>query len=327
MSGNDRHTENKNQSESESSLDSQGQTQKQNPAERHDQSEAKTLPENLHSHMAEHGNISPYETRRETLSLATSHKRLTIRSHSGLSGDILFTGLAVLNLLGLDLVPGSEEARLWLSDLCARIMPQLADCAVLIKEERFGIYGWSLDLHLPLAHEHRNLSDIHKIAQTSKLSEDARSLGLAAFERLAQCEAEVHNKTIDEVHFHEVGALDSILDVFGVCELYCRLGQPPISASPLPVADGSIHCAHGILPAPAPASLKLMRRLPIRPYEGAIDSGELLTPTALALIHSLRVSFGAWPACTVQETALVYGKRTFPDGPNGVIFALGEALA
>lgn len=263
----------------------------------------------------------------ETPLLTAAHKRLAIRSHSGLSGDILFCGLAVLRLRELDLIPDSEEARLWLSELCAGIMPQLADCATLIRVERFGIYGWSLDLHLHTAHEHRKLADIRKIAHESRISPDARNLGLAAFERLAQCEAEAHNKTVDEVHFHEVGALDSILDIFGVCELYCLLGQPPISASPLPVADGTVVCAHGILPAPAPAALKLLQGLPVRPYEGALESGELLTPTALALLHSLRASFGPWPACIIEETALVYGQRTFPNGPNGVIFALGEALA
>lgn len=300
--------------------------QEQNPSQIDKQLERKMGQKNHHSPIVEHGSSLAHEGDRETVSLATKHRRLTIRSHSGLSGDILFTGLAVLNLLQLDLAPDSEEARLWLSELCARIMPQLADCASLIREERFGIYGWSLDVRLPHAHEHRNLSDIRRIAQESKLSVDARNLGMAAFEILAHCEAEAHNKTIDEVHFHEVGALDSILDVFGVCELYCLLGQPPINASPLPVADGSVHCAHGILPAPAPAVLKLMRGLPVRPYEGALDSGELLTPTALSLVHSLRVSFGSWPAFTIEETALVYGKRVFPDGPNGIIFAIGEAL-
>lgn len=262
----------------------------------------------------------------QSSSLQKPIKLLTIRSHSGLSGDMLFSGLAVLNLLELDYQPDSEEGRLWLTELCSNIMPQLADCAALKRTERYGIYGWSLDLHLPPAHEHRTLAEIRSLSHASKLSVDARNLAMTAFELLAQCEAEAHNKTIDEVHFHEVGALDSILDIFGVCELFCRLGQPHISAAPLPVADGSISCAHGILPAPAPAALKLLKGIPIRPFAGSLEAGELLTPSALALLAALPISFGPWPACIVRETALVYGQRSFPNAPNGVIFALGDAL-
>lgn len=257
---------------------------------------------------------------------ARDYKVVTIRSHSGLSGDILFSGLAVLLLKESGIEPGSEEARLWISELCTGIMPQLADCAQLNLVERAGINGWSLNLNLAISHEHRNLTDIRKIAEASRLSPEAKNLGLEAFELLAKCEAEVHNRSIEEVHFHEVGALDSILDIFGVCELYCRLGFPLLSASPLPVADGSVNCAHGVLPVPAPAALKLLEGFPVRPFEGALDSGELLTPTALALLHALHVSFGTWPAFIVEETALIYGKKSFPNAPNGTVFVLGQAL-
>lgn len=258
------------------------------------------------------------------LSAATKNKTIAIRSHSGLSGDIIFCGLAVLRLLELGLRPDSEEARLWLNDLCSRITPELADCVQLGRAERSGVYGWVLNLRLNHCHEHRNLAAISKIKDKSKLSSEARELGMAAFGLLAECEAQIHNKRIEDVHFHEIGALDSILDIVGVCELYCLLGQPAISCSPLPVSDGSVICAHGAMPAPAPASLKLLEGFPVRPFEGALDSGELLTPTALALLHVLNVSFGPWPSCVVQETAIVYGQRSFPNAPNGAVFVLGE---
>lgn len=249
---------------------------------------------------------------------------LTIRSHSGLSGDMLFTGLAALKLQESGRAPDSGAARQWLNDMCAGIMPKLAGRAFLERAERHGIYGWILNLRLGSEHEHRNLADIRRIAEESALSAEAKSLGLAAFELLASCEAEAHNRPAEEVHFHEVGALDSILDIFGVCALYCLLGRPALSCSPLPVADGSVACAHGVLPAPAPAALKLLEGLPVRPFEGSVSSGELLTPTALALLHALGASFGPWPSFIVQETALVYGQRVFPDVPNGALFAFGR---
>lgn len=249
---------------------------------------------------------------------------VTIRSHSGLSGDMLFTGFALLNLYKQGIEPGTTGGQAWLNQLCADIMPALSGCASLSRIERAGIHGWGLRVELPVAHEHRNLEDMRRIAEEGQLSEEARELGMTAFELLAKCEAEVHNRPIEKVHFHEVGALDSILDIFGVCELYCRLGSPLLTSAPLPIADGQITCAHGIIPAPAPATLKLMEGLPVRPFEGSAYAGELLTPTALTLVHVLKIAFGPWPACVIKDTALVYGQKVFSGAPNGVIFALGK---
>ncbi len=137
---------------------------------------------------------------------------------------------------------------------------------------------------------------------------------------LAVAEGAVHGRTPDQVHFHEVGALDSILDICMSCELFHRLSPSRFVVSPLPMADGFVHCAHGIIPVPAPAVLELMDGIPVRPFPG---QGETVTPTAMALLRALNAEFGPWPAMTVEKKAIIYGSRVFEDAPNGAIFACG----
>lgn len=246
-------------------------------------------------------------------------KALAVRSHSGIAGDMLLAGLAVLSLHDLNL--DKEKWGAWLQDFTAAIMPELAGCLSLDRHAVNGVYGWRAHVNLPDAHMHRNVGDIRQIITAAAIADNAKERASACFELLAACEADAHGIAVEDVHFHEVGALDSILDVLGVCELYSRLGEPPLYASPLPVADGEIHCAHGILPAPAPACLKLLRHIPLRPYPA---DGELLTPTGVALLRALDANFGLWPQISIDDTALVYGQREFANAPNGVIFALGR---
>lgn len=249
---------------------------------------------------------------------------LALRSHSGISGDMLLAGLASLALLQQDISPESDSATSWLSSLCQRIMPDLTGCLSLIRHKVNGICGWQAAVNLPDEHAHRHPADILAIIASSDMDEGARKLAAACFELLAECEAEAHGIEISQVHFHEVGALDSILDICAVCELFTFLGSPQIIASPLPLADGQINCLHGILPAPAPAVLRLLKGIPVRPFPDQ-DAGELLTPTGLALLKSLGTKFGPWPEFRISRTSLVYGQREFRDTANGVIFALGQA--
>ena len=93
--------------------------------------------------------------------------------------------------------------------------------------------------------------------------------------------------------------------------------------SPLPIADGEVVCAHGVIPVPAPAVLELLEGIPVRPFSG---EGETVTPTAIALLRSLGATFGPWPAMLVEKRALVYGSRVFANAPNGTIFACGTEL-
>ncbi len=211
---------------------------------------------------------------------------------------------------------GGEE----LSGLLGSILPGLADAVRLDRGQVQGVGGWRARMYLPRQHEHRRLADIEGLLGGSALSVRARELALATFALLAGAEGRVHDIAPEEVYFHEVGALDSIIDVALGCELFCRLAPDVFTVSPLPVADGEISCAHGILPSPAPAVLELLAGIPLRPFAG---QGETVTPTAIALLRSLGAIFGPWPAMCVQRQALVYGAREFPGVANGAVFAYG----
>lgn len=250
---------------------------------------------------------------------------LTMRSHTGISGDILLAGLASLWLAQMEIAPDSATADKCLAELAGLIAPELADCLTLRQRPVHGIMGWQAFIDLPHTHQHRNIADIREIITASGLATAAKERALACFELLANCEAAAHGMDVASVHFHEIGALDSILDICGVCELYYRLGEPPLISSPLPVADGVTHCAHGILPTPAPAALRLLAGMEVRPLADLVNAGELLTPTGLALLRVIGASFGGWPEFRVLATSLVYGQRQFEGVANGVIFALGES--
>lgn len=248
---------------------------------------------------------------------------LTIRSHTGISGDILLAGLGSLLLQQRDIKPDSPEGDTYLSDLCRRLMPELAGALKIRPKFRTHIKGWQAEVTLPHAHEHRNLAAIDKIISDSALSDAAKADSMRCFELLAKCEAAAHGIELSEVHFHEVGALDSILDVCASCQIYDELKRPDLICSPLPLCDGEIRCAHGFLPAPAPATLYLLKNIPVQPFAGACKAGELLTPTGIALLLALEAKFGPWPHFRLEDSALVYGQREFADVANGVIFALG----
>lgn len=294
------------------------------------------IDERYHGHY--HGQICPHaelnETNQDHANLQQHGSRrqpahpaiLTIRSQTGISGDILLCGLALLHLQAQGIVPDSPEADRFCADICKAIMPELESGFAIRSHSVNGIGGWQARIDLPHAHEHRNLEDIKKIIAESGISQNAKNRATHCFELLALCEGAVHGLDPADVHFHEVGALDSILDICATCELYEQLDAPLLICSPLPIADGQISCAHGLIPAPAPAVLKLLQDIPLRPFAGSVDAGELVTPTGIALLRSLNSKFGKWPAFAMQSSGLIYGQREFADCPNGVIFAIGSCL-
>ena len=236
---------------------------------------------------------------------------LTIRAHSGLSGDIFLAGLLCM----------TQTTPQQMEDILSSIMPELAGSVQLVRKEVNHIGGWHAEVTLPHQHEHRTLADILALIESCGMSENSKALASRAFTLLASAEAAVHGRPAEEVHFHEVGALDSILDICLSCELFHRLSPSRFVASPLPMADGFVHCAHGVIPVPAPAVLELLDGVPVRPFPG---QGETVTPTAMALLKALGAEFGPWPAMQVEKKALVYGTRVFEDAPNGALFACGR---
>ena len=235
---------------------------------------------------------------------------LVIRPHSGLSGDILVAGLLSLT--------GGNVLDKMLTDLG---LGRLQGLVALENRQVSQIGGVGLKADLPDEHEHRNLTDIEDFFQQTSISETARNLALKTFRLLAEAEGAVHGQAPEEVHFHEVGALDSIMDIGLVAVLLDRLAPVRIVCGPLPVCDGVIHCQHGLISSPAPAVMRLMEGVPV---VGLASRGETVTPTALALLKGAGAEFGPWPDIIIERQTLAYGTRILEGVPNGAVFALGR---
>lgn len=170
-------------------------------------------------------------------------------------------------------------------------------------------------------HHHRHLSDIAEIIENSDLTPSVKTKSIRIFKRLAEAEAKVHQTTVENIHFHEVGAMDAIIDVVGTVAGLELLGINTVYCSPLHVGSGFIECAHGTLPVPAPATAELIRNIPV--YSTGVK-GELLTPTGAAVLTTLAVEFGSMPAMIVDTWG--YGAGTSePAIPNLLRMAMGLA--
>ena len=171
---------------------------------------------------------------------------------------------------------------------------------------------------------HRGLHEILEMIATSGLPERVTSRASLLFERLGRVEAEIHQVPIERVHFHEVGALDSIVDIVGSVWAIDSLGVDRIVASALNTGSGTVATAHGQLPVPAPATIRLLEGAPV--YSSGVQ-GELLTPTGALLVTGHATSFGPRPAMTIRQTGYGAGQRQVPGQPNVLRAVLGEAAA
>ena len=170
-------------------------------------------------------------------------------------------------------------------------------------------------------HKHRHLSDIRKIIEGSGVSDKAKALSIEIFTRLAEAEARVHNEPVERVHFHEVGALDAIVDIVGAAICFDLLKIDRFVSSPLHVGSGTIQMAHGRFPVPPPAVAELLKGVPF--YSTDI-AGELLTPTGAAIITTVCKEFGPIPQMTTEATGYGAGTRQYKDFPNVLRVLLGE---
>ena len=169
-------------------------------------------------------------------------------------------------------------------------------------------------------HHHRRLGDIRKILLDADLPQRVRQTAEAIFTRLAEAEGKVHGHSPEEVLFHEVGALDAIVDIVGTTLCLEMLGWPKIVASPMPTFHGFAKGAHGTFPLPAPATAELLRGVPWRKLD---VEGELVTPTGAAIIREIAASFGDLPAMTVESIGYGAGKSDFGI-PNALRVMIGE---
>jgi uncharacterized protein (TIGR00299 family) protein len=181
------------------------------------------------------------------------------------------------------------------------------------KTRRKGIGATKFSVHVEEHQPHRHYPDIAAIIEASRLSEGAKERAQRVFFRLAEAEAKVHGVEIGHVHFHEVGAIDSIVDIVGTAICVDYLDVAEIHVSPLPLGGGYVETAHGKLPVPAPATAELLRGIPVH---GRLGEGERVTPTGAAIVAALGSSFGDPPEMTVGNVGSGAGDRDFPDVPN-----------
>ena len=160
------------------------------------------------------------------------------------------------------------------------------------------------------SHHHTSMKDIEHIIGYLNVPEKVKEDAIAVYKLIADAESHAHGRPVEEVHFHEVGAMDAVADIVGVCLAIYKLAPEQIIASPVHVGYGQIHCAHGILPIPAPATAHILQGIPI--YGGRIE-GELCTPTGAALLKHFAQSFGQMPMMAVEQTGYGMGMKDFTD--------------
>ena len=174
------------------------------------------------------------------------------------------------------------------------------------------------------SHPHRGLNEIRKLISAAKISDSAKKTAISIFEALGAAEAKIHDVPVENIHFHEVGAVDAIVDIVCAAVGIEALGVDEIVCSSLNVGGGMVKCAHGTFPVPAPATVELLRDAPV--YSGDVKA-ELVTPTGAAIVKTLAKRFGAFPQMRVDKSAYGAGSRDFPGHPNVLRIVIGEAAS
>ena len=219
-------------------------------------------------------------------------------------GALLGAGLAAERLL-------AEIRKLPLGDY------ELRQSRVL----RAGLAGTRVEIVAPEKQPERHLRDIEQIIEGSALTKTVKERALEVFGRIAEVEGKLHDKPAAKVHFHEVGAVDAIIDVVGACAGLELLEVSELVSSPLNVGGGRVEAAHGSLPVPAPATAELLRDIPI--YSSGVEA-EMVTPTGAALVTTLARSFGPLPPMKVERIGYGAGARDLRGHPNLLRLFLGE---
>jgi pyridinium-3,5-bisthiocarboxylic acid mononucleotide nickel chelatase len=187
--------------------------------------------------------------------------------------------------------------------------------------DRSGISATYARVQIPHEHGHRHLSDILKIIYDSRLSDNIKDRAARIFTRLAEAEARVHNEPVEQIHFHEVGAIDAIIDVVGAAIGFELLGIERFVSSALHVGSGTVEMDHGRYPVPPPAVAELLKGVPF--YSTDIV-GELVTPTGAAIITTLCADYGPIPPLKLERTGYGAGTREYKKFPNALRVLVGE---
>ena len=177
----------------------------------------------------------------------------------------------------------------------------------------------------PHAHEHgHGLKEIREVIRKAAISDGAKNTAIAIFEALGAVEAKIHNSDIEAVHFHEVGAVDAMVDIICAAVGAEALEVHGLVCSPLNVGGGTVKCAHGVLPVPVPATVELLKGAPV--YSSGLQV-ELVTPTGAAIVKTLAKRFAPFPAMTIEKSGYGAGTRDFPGHANVVRLTIGESQA
>ncbi|MGA9995247.1 MAG: nickel pincer cofactor biosynthesis protein LarC [Pyrinomonadaceae bacterium] len=236
-------------------------------------------------------------------------KTLYFDCYAGASGDMILGAL----------VGAGADARL--------LVEQLALLGVSGYEvefstvDRSGISATRAHVRTTEERAHRHLSQILELINESHLSESVKRRASEIFKRLGEAEARVHNIPVERVHFHEVGALDAIIDVVGACICFELLAVERFISSPLHVGSGMVEMEHGRFPVPPPAVAELLKNAPV--YSSDIK-GELVTPTGAAIISTVCEEFGPLPLMKIERTGYGAGKREYQNFPNALRILVGE---
>ena len=237
-------------------------------------------------------------------------KTIYLDCFSGISGDMM---LGALVDAGVDL----EAIQAGVASL------GLANCRLVAHEvKRRGFRATKVDVEHEPEHAHRHLHHIVNMIDASSLTLRQKQLATSIFQHLAEAEAKVHGTTVQKVHFHEVGAVDSIADIVGSAIGIDLLGAQRIHCSPIPTGSGTVKIAHGLVSVPAPATAELLRGIPLAPSR--IES-ELTTPTGAAIVSTLADSFGPLPPMRIERIGYGAGSRDFESQANLVRLLVGQS--
>lgn len=220
---------------------------------------------------------------------------------TGISGDMF---LASLIDLGVDYKKILKELK--------KLSVDKIDVEIR-KEVRHSISGTSFRVKIHEAHHHRTFKDIKAIINKSPLKPSVKALSERIFRIIAEAEGKIHGIPADKVHFHEVGAMDSIIDIVGAAVAIDLLKVDKVTASPVPLGSGRAKTMHGTIPIPAPATVEILRGVPVA--ESNIPF-ELTTPTGAAIIKAIASSFGPMPAMTIEAAGYGAGKKDFMESAN-----------
>lgn len=230
---------------------------------------------------------------------------------SGISGDMT---LGALIDAGVD----AEQIRHGVDSLGLPVQLRVE------KVRKGGFAATYVQVVAPEEHQHRHLHHVEEILQRGRLSEKQRELALRIFRRLAEAEAAVHGMPVQKVHFHEVGALDSIADIAGAAIGLDLLGVEHFTSRPVPTGTGTVKCAHGLMPIPAPGTAELLKGVPLAPSP---IKAELTTPTGAAILTSVVREWIDQPVMTVERVGHGAGRRDLEEQPNLLRLFVGTVTA